>query len=71
MRTFEICVFKYINSNPPVFYCTRISMPNSLKKGHVKLDLLTDIDMSLIVEKGIKSGIFHAIYRHAEAETNT
>ena len=33
----------------------------------VKLDLLTDIDMLLAVEKGIRGGICHSIYRYAKA----
>ena len=33
-----------------------------LKKTKVKLDLLTDIDMLLMVEKGIRGGICHSIY---------
>ena len=33
----------------------------------VKLDFLIDIDMLLMVEKGIKGGICHAIYRYAKA----
>ena len=37
-----------------------------LKKTKVKLELLTDIDMLLMVEKGIRSGIFQAIHRHAK-----
>ena len=37
-----------------------------LKKTGVKLELLTDIDMLLMVEKGIRSGIFQAIHRHAK-----
>ena len=39
----------------------------SLEKTGVKLQLLTDIDMSLMVEKGIGGGIVHAIYRYAKA----
>ena len=35
-----------------------------LKKKKVKLELLTDIDMLLIVEKGIRGGICHAIHRY-------
>ena len=35
----------------------------TLKKTKVKLDLLTDIDMLLMVEKPIKGGICHSIYQ--------
>ena len=38
-----------------------------LKKTKVKLDLLTDIDMLLLVEKGKRGGMFHSIYRYAKA----
>ena len=38
-----------------------------LKKTKVKLELLTDIDMLLIVQKGIKRGICNAIHRYAKA----
>ena len=38
-----------------------------LKKTRVKLELLTDIDMLLIVEKGIRDGICHSIHRYAKA----
>ena len=33
-----------------------------LKKTKVKLDLLTDIDMLVMVEKGIREGICHSVY---------
>ena len=38
-----------------------------LKKTKVKLDLLTDIYMLLMVEKVIRGGICHTIYRYAKA----
>ena len=38
-----------------------------LKKTEVKLELLTDADMLLMVEKGIRGGICHAVYRYAKA----
>ena len=44
-----------------------ISMASSFKEIKVKLDLLTDIDMLLMVEKGIRGGICHSIYRYAKA----
>ena len=40
-------------------------MEAALKKNKVKLDLLTNIDMLLKVEKGIGGGICHSIYRYA------
>ena len=38
-----------------------------LKKTEVKLELLTNADMLLMVEKEIKGGICHAIQRYAKA----
>ena len=38
-----------------------------LKKTKVKLELLTNVDMLLMVEKGIRGGIFHAMHRYAKA----
>ena len=38
-----------------------------LKKARVKVELFTDIDMLLIVEKGIRDGICHSIHRYAKA----
>ena len=37
-------------------------MESTLKEAKVKLDLLTNIDMLLMVEKGIRGGICHSIY---------
>ena len=39
----------------------------ALKKTKVKLDLLTDIDMLVIVEKGIRGRICHSVYIYAKA----
>ena len=38
-----------------------------LKKTRIKLELLTNINMLLLVEKGIRGGICHAIHRYVEA----
>ena len=38
-----------------------------LKKTEVELELLTDIDMLLMVEKGIQGGICHSIHRYAKS----
>ena len=37
------------------------------KKKQVELELLTDVDMLLMVGEGIRGGICHAIYRYAKA----
>ena len=42
-------------------------MAGNFKKSKVKLDLLIDIDMLITVEKGIREGICHPIYRYAKA----
>ena len=41
----------------------------ALKKTKVKLDLLTNIDILLIVEKGIRGRICHSIYRYVKANS--
>ena len=46
----------------PFSYCTGLVWQASLKKTKVKLDLLTDIDMSLMMEKDIRGRICHSIY---------
>ena len=38
-----------------------------LKKTNIKLELLTDYDLLLMVEEGIRGGICHSIHRHAKA----
>ena len=38
-----------------------------LKKTEVKLELLTNVDMLMMVEKGIKGGICYAMHRYAKA----
>ena len=42
-------------------------MASSIKKIKEKLDLLTDIDMLLMLEKGIRDRICHAIHRYVKA----
>ena len=38
-----------------------------LKKANMELELLTDYEMLLMVEKGIRGGICHSIHRYAKA----
>ena len=39
----------------------------ALRKTELKLELLTDIDMLVMVERGIRGRICHAIYQYAKA----
>ena len=41
-----------------------------LKKTEAKLELFTGVDMLLMVEKGIRRGICHAMHRYAKANNN-
>ena len=42
-------------------------MASLFKKPEVELELLTNVDMFLMVEKGIKGGICQAVHRYAKA----
>ena len=43
-------------------------MESSLEKYQsIKLDLITDIAMLLMIEKGIRGGIYHTIHQYAKA----
>ena len=42
-------------------------MAACLKKTNLELEVLTDYDMLLMVEKGIREGICHSIHRYAKA----
>ena len=43
-----------------------LAWQTALKKIEVKLELLTDMDMLLMVEKGIRGGICNAIHQYAK-----
>ena len=45
----------------------RLAWQACLKKNNVELELLTDYDMLLMVEEGIRGGICHSTYRYAKA----
>ena len=44
-------------------------MISSLKNTKVKLDLLTDVNMLLMEEKGIRGEICHAIHRYGKGNS--
>ena len=48
-----------------------LAWQSASKKTKIKLDLLTDIDILLIVEKGIRGGICHSIYQYGKAKNKS
>ena len=63
----DMC-FKEYELDPAHF----LSLPGlawqaSLKKTNVELELLTDYDMLLMVEEGIRDGICYSIHRYVKA----
>ena len=56
---------------PDYFLCSPgLAWQAGFKKTRVKLKTLTDINMLLMVEKGIRGEISHAIHRYAESKNN-
>ena len=53
----------------PPYFCTTpgLALEACLKMTQVKLELLTDIDMVLLFEKGIRGGISKAVKRYGSA----
>ena len=63
----NMCIKIYEVDPAKVLSAPGLAWQAALKKTKVKLDLLTDIDMLLMVEKGIRGGICHFIYQYAKA----
>ena len=60
--------FKIYHLDPAKFLSAPgLAWQAAFKKTEVKLELWTDIDMLLMVEKDIRGGICHAIHRYAKA----
>ena len=67
-ENFRKTCLKVYESDPAHFLSLpRLAWQACLKKTNVKLELLTDYDMLLMVEEGIRGGICHSIHRHAKA----
>ena len=60
--------FEIYNLDPAkIFSAPGLAWQAALKKAKVRLDLLTDTDMLLMAEKGIRGGICHSVCRYAKA----
>ena len=61
------CIEIYELDSPHFLSAQGLAWWASLEKTEAKLELLTDIDMLLMVEKRIRGGICHSRSRHAKA----
>ena len=64
---FETCIEIYELDPAHFLSSLGLAWQPYFKKTEVKLELLTDIDMLLMVEKGIRGGKCHPIHRYAKA----
>ena len=63
----DVCI-KVYRLDPAYFLpAPGLAWQACLKKTGVKLELLKDIDMLLMIEKGTKGGICHSMHRHVRA----
>ena len=63
----DICIKEYELDPPHFLSLPRLAFQVCLKKTNIELELLTDYDMLLMVEEGIRGGICHSIHRYAKA----
>ena len=62
LKVFATSVLKYMSLIQLTFFEHQVSMASMGSKTGAELELLTDVDMLLMIEKGIKGGICHAIH---------
>ena len=65
----NICIKIYKLTLEKFLSAPGLAWQAGLKKTKGKLDLLTDIDMLLKVEKGVRGGISHSIYRYTKTNS--
>ena len=63
----DMCLKEYELDSAHFLSLPGLAWQACLKKTNVELELLTDYDMLLMVEKGIRGGICHSIQRYAKA----
>ena len=63
----KMCLKIYQLDSAKFLSAPRLAWEAALKNTGVKLELLTDIDMLLMVEKGIRGGICNTIHRYTKA----
>ena len=63
----NVCIEIYELDPAKFISTTGLAWQAALKKTEVKLDLLTYIDILLMVEKNVRGWICHSIYQYAKA----
>ena len=67
-ETFRDTCLQHYKLDPAYFYTAPgLAWQAALKYTGVNLELLTDLDMLLMFEKGIRGGITQAVHRYAKA----
>ena len=60
--------FKYFGLDPAHYFTSPgLAWDAALKKSKVELELISDIDMQLLIEKGLRGGISYIAHRYAKA----
>ena len=62
----DMCIKEYELDPAHFLSLPGLACQACLKKTNIELELLTDYDMLLMVEEGIRGGICHSIHRYAE-----
>ena len=63
----DMCIKKYGLDPGHFLSLPGLAFQACLKKANIELELLTDYNMLLMVEEGIRGGICHSIHRYAKA----
>ena len=64
---FEMCLKEYELDPAHFLSLPGLAWQACLKKTNIELELLTDYDMLLMIEEGIRGGICHSIHSYAKA----
>ena len=63
----DMCIEEYELDPPHFLSLPGLAFQACLKKTNIELELLTDYEMLLMLEEGIRGGICHSIHRYAKA----
>ena len=63
----DMCIIEYELDPAHFLSLPGLAWQACLKKPNIELELLTDYDMLLLLEEGIRGGICHSIHRYAKA----